>query len=144
MLFDFRSHNQVDSTKFFMRSKVKKALFSTFDFLIILVTLKFFRRLKSKYSSDLLKSDKIIWSPDWKNFQSHVLIFWNSTSWTPLIKILVFLMSCLFLNNHHFPARAMVHWLRQTAHDQEIVGSNPGTVYWMDVNDARYYINTQN
>jgi hypothetical protein len=26
------------------------------------------------------------------------------------------------------------------AHDQEIVGSNPGTVYWMDVSDARYYI----
>jgi hypothetical protein len=27
------------------------------------------------------------------------------------------------------------------AHDQEFVGSNPGTVYWMDVsNDASYYI----
>jgi hypothetical protein len=27
------------------------------------------------------------------------------------------------------------------AHDQEVVGSNPGTVYWMDVsNDASYYI----
>ena len=26
------------------------------------------------------------------------------------------------------------------AHDQEIVGSNPGTVYWMDVSDASYYI----
>jgi hypothetical protein len=26
------------------------------------------------------------------------------------------------------------------AHDQEIVGSNPGTVYWMDVRDASYYI----
>jgi hypothetical protein len=25
-------------------------------------------------------------------------------------------------------------------HDQEIVGSNPGTVYWMDVSDASYYI----
>ena len=24
--------------------------------------------------------------------------------------------------------------------DQEIVGSNPGTVYWMDVSDASYYI----
>ena len=34
----------------------------------------------------------------------------------------------------------MVLWLRQTAHDQEIVGSNPGTVYWMDVTDASYYI----
>jgi hypothetical protein len=29
---------------------------------------------------------------------------------------------------------------RQMAHDQEIVGSNPGTVYWMDVRDASYYI----
>jgi hypothetical protein len=26
------------------------------------------------------------------------------------------------------------------AHDQEIVSSNPGTVYWMDVSDASYYI----
>jgi hypothetical protein len=26
------------------------------------------------------------------------------------------------------------------AHDQEIVGLNPGTVYWMDVSDASYYI----
>jgi hypothetical protein len=26
-------------------------------------------------------------------------------------------------------------------HDQEIVGSNPGTIYWMDVSDdASYYI----
>jgi hypothetical protein len=24
------------------------------------------------------------------------------------------------------------------AHDQEVVGSNPGTVYWMDVSDASY------
>ena len=28
------------------------------------------------------------------------------------------------------------------AHDQEVVGSNPGTVYWMDVSDSRYYIQT--
>ncbi len=27
------------------------------------------------------------------------------------------------------------------AHDQEIVGSNPGTVHWMDVTDASYYVN---
>jgi hypothetical protein len=27
------------------------------------------------------------------------------------------------------------------AHDQEVVGSNPGTVYRMDVSDASYYIN---
>ncbi len=26
------------------------------------------------------------------------------------------------------------------AHDQEVVGSNPDTVYWMDVKDAGYYI----
>jgi hypothetical protein len=26
------------------------------------------------------------------------------------------------------------------AHDQEIMGSNPGTVYWIDVSDASYYI----
>jgi hypothetical protein len=27
------------------------------------------------------------------------------------------------------------------AHDQEVVGSNPGTVYWMDVrDDASFYI----
>jgi hypothetical protein len=26
------------------------------------------------------------------------------------------------------------------AHDQEIVGSNTVTVYWMDVSDASYYI----
>jgi hypothetical protein len=26
------------------------------------------------------------------------------------------------------------------AHDQEIMGSNPGTVYWMDVSNASYYI----
>jgi hypothetical protein len=26
------------------------------------------------------------------------------------------------------------------AHDQEIVNSNPGTEYWMDVSDASYYI----
>jgi hypothetical protein len=34
-----------------------------------------------------------------------------------------------------------LNWLRQTAHDQEVVGSNPSIVYWMDVSDARYYIN---
>jgi hypothetical protein len=26
------------------------------------------------------------------------------------------------------------------AHDQEVVGSNPGTLYWMDAKDASYYI----
>jgi hypothetical protein len=30
------------------------------------------------------------------------------------------------------------------AHDQEVVGSNPGTVYWMDVSDASYYIHNNN
>ncbi len=29
----------------------------------------------------------------------------------------------------------MVLWLRQITHDQEVVGSNPGTVYWMDVSN---------
>ena len=30
------------------------------------------------------------------------------------------------------------------AHDQEVVGSNPNTVYWMDVsNDASYYTITK-
>ena len=28
---------------------------------------------------------------------------------------------------------AMVQWLRQMAHDREVVGSTPITVYWMDV-----------
>jgi hypothetical protein len=27
----------------------------------------------------------------------------------------------------------MVYWLRQPTHDQEVLSSNPGTVYWMDV-----------
>ncbi len=34
----------------------------------------------------------------------------------------------------------MVLWLRQMAHDQEVMGSNPGTIYWMDVSDASYYV----
>ncbi len=29
----------------------------------------------------------------------------------------------------------MVYWLRQTARDQGVVGSNPDTVYWMDENN---------
>ena len=36
----------------------------------------------------------------------------------------------------------MVYWLRQPTHDQEVLSSNPGTVYWMDVSDASYYIQT--
>jgi hypothetical protein len=28
------------------------------------------------------------------------------------------------------------------AHDQEVMGLNPCTVYWMDVSDASYYINS--
>ncbi len=28
----------------------------------------------------------------------------------------------------------------QMAHDQDIVGSNPGIPYWMDLSDASYYI----
>jgi hypothetical protein len=38
-------------------------------------------------------------------------------------------------------ARAMLYWLRHPSHDQEVVGSNPSTIYWMDVSDASYYIN---
>jgi hypothetical protein len=35
----------------------------------------------------------------------------------------------------------MVQWLRQMAHDQEVLDSNPSTVYWMDVSDdASFYI----
>jgi hypothetical protein len=26
------------------------------------------------------------------------------------------------------------------ANDQEVMGSNPGTIYWMDVSEAIYYI----
>jgi hypothetical protein len=37
----------------------------------------------------------------------------------------------------------MVLWLRQMAHDQEVVGSNPSTVYWMDVSDDACYYNTE-
>ncbi len=31
----------------------------------------------------------------------------------------------------------MVQWLRQMALDQEVVDSNPSTVYWMDVSDLQ-------
>jgi hypothetical protein len=27
------------------------------------------------------------------------------------------------------------------AYNQQVMGSNPGTVYWMDIRDATYYIN---
>jgi hypothetical protein len=30
---------------------------------------------------------------------------------------------------------ALVWWLRQMAHDQEFVGSNPGTVYCTDISN---------
>ncbi len=30
------------------------------------------------------------------------------------------------------------------AHDQVVVGSNPGTVYWIDVSYASYYIHESN
>ncbi len=29
----------------------------------------------------------------------------------------------------------LFQWLRQTAHDQEVVGLNPGTIYWEDVSN---------
>ena len=41
-----------------------------------------------------------------------------------------------------FWREAMVQWLRQMAFDQEVMGSNPDTIYWMEVSDflASYYI----
>jgi hypothetical protein len=30
------------------------------------------------------------------------------------------------------------------AHDQEVVGLNPGAVYWIDVSDTSYYIQENN
>ncbi len=33
---------------------------------------------------------------------------------------------------------AMVQWLRQTAHDQEVLSLNPGNVYWVDVSNATH------
>ncbi len=30
--------------------------------------------------------------------------------------------------------------LRQTAQDQEVLGSNPGTLYWWDVRDTGGYL----
>ncbi len=30
-----------------------------------------------------------------------------------------------------------------TSHDQDVVGSNPGTKYWMDVSYASYNINSK-
>jgi hypothetical protein len=35
---------------------------------------------------------------------------------------------------------SIAEWLRQMAHDQEVMGSNPGTVYWIDVGNGSYYI----
>jgi hypothetical protein len=29
----------------------------------------------------------------------------------------------------------MVLWLRQMAHDQEVMGSKPDTIYWIDVSN---------
>ena len=30
-------------------------------------------------------------------------------------------------------AGALVQWLREETHVPKVVGSNPGTVYWMDI-----------
>ncbi len=39
----------------------------------------------------------------------------------------------------------MVKWSRWMAHDQEVMGSNPDSVYCMDVSDdASYYIHENN
>ncbi len=37
--------------------------------------------------------------------------------------------------SNRFRRVAMVQWLRQMVHDQEVVGLNPGTIYWMDVSN---------
>ncbi len=38
-------------------------------------------------------------------------------------------------------SHGLVKWLMQMAHDQEVVGLNPGMVYQMNVcNNASYYI----
>jgi hypothetical protein len=34
------------------------------------------------------------------------------------------------------------YWVFARSHDQGIVSSKPGTIYWMDVSDASYYIQT--
>ncbi len=34
----------------------------------------------------------------------------------------------------------MVYWLIQTAHVQEVMNSNPSTVYWTGVSTASYYV----
>ncbi len=33
----------------------------------------------------------------------------------------------------------LVKWLRQMAYDQEVMGSKPCTIYWMDISDAITY-----
>jgi hypothetical protein len=40
----------------------------------------------------------------------------------------------------------MVYWLIKMVQDQEVLGSNPSTVYWMDVSDDSYcmYIHRNN
>ncbi len=48
--------------------------------------------------------------------------------------------ACTTNKDTKLKARAMVQWLRQMAQDQDVVGSNPGTVYWMDVSNASYGI----
>ena len=49
-----------------------------------------------------------------------------------------------FTINITFLPRAIVQWLRLMAHNQEVVGSNPGTIYWMAVNNASYFIKVKN
>ncbi len=34
----------------------------------------------------------------------------------------------------------IAEWLRHMAHDQDVMGSNPGTVYWIYVGNGSYYI----
>jgi hypothetical protein len=34
----------------------------------------------------------------------------------------------------------IAEWLRHMAHDQEVMGSNPGTVCWIDVSNGSHYV----
>ncbi len=71
--------------KFFRRSKVANNAFATFaTFNLLKNSLDFinFRRSNVYKTFDLVKTGKIISSPDHKNFQSSVLISWNLTSWS--------------------------------------------------------------
>jgi hypothetical protein len=58
-----------------------------------------------------------------------------SSNWLTIIVSIFIIAKIAF-----YEARAMVQLLRQTAHDQKVVGLNPSTKYWMDVSNARLAI----